>query len=89
MQDDLDDAMTDTRVTSRHSSDSSIEPRHRRFGERFEVTGTVQGVTSRPFVFRLANDLGLGCNAGNDSSRVVVDVAGPPAALDEFETAGG
>lgn len=52
--------------------------------ERFEVTGIVQGVGFRPFVFRLATELGLDGDVGNDSSRVFIDVAGPPSRLDEF-----
>ena len=52
--------------------------------ERVEVTGIVQGVGFRPFVYRLATELGLDGSVGNDSTRVFIDVAGPPARLDEF-----
>lgn len=55
-----------------------------RVSERFEVTGIVQGVGFRPFVFRLATELGLDGSVGNDSSRVFIDVVGAPAHLDEF-----
>jgi hydrogenase maturation protein HypF len=47
---------------------------------RFEVTGIVQGVGFRPFVHRLANELGLDGWVGNDSTRVFIEVAGPAAA---------
>ena len=47
-----------------------------RVSERFEVTGIVQGVGFRPFVFRLATELGLDGSVGNDSSRVFIDVVG-------------
>jgi hydrogenase maturation protein HypF len=55
-----------------------------RVAERFEVTGIVQGVGFRPFVYRLATELGLDGEVGNDSTQVFIDVAGPPAALDEL-----
>ncbi len=53
-----------------------------RSGARFEVTGVVQGVGFRPFVHRLATELGLDGVVGNDSTRVFIDAAGSPAALD-------
>ena len=52
---------------------------------RFEVTGVVQGVGFRPFVHRLATELGLDGHVGNDSTRVFVEAAGAPAALDGLE----
>lgn len=52
--------------------------------ERFEITGVVQGVGFRPFVYRLATELGLEGEVGNDPTGVFVDVTGPAAALDEF-----
>jgi hydrogenase maturation protein HypF len=51
---------------------------------RFTVTGVVQGVGFRPFVYRVATELGLVGIVGNDSSAVFLEVQGPPAALDEF-----
>jgi len=48
------------------------------------VTGVVQGVGFRPFVYRIASGLGLSGFVGNDSAAVFVEVQGPPAALDEF-----
>ncbi|MEC3979703.1 carbamoyltransferase HypF [Amycolatopsis sp. H20-H5] len=54
---------------------------HRR---RSIVTGVVQGVGFRPFVYRIATELGLTGLVGNDSSSVFLEVQGPPEALDEF-----
>jgi len=51
---------------------------------RLRVTGTVQGVGFRPFVYRLAVELGLIGSVANDSRGVIVDVEGPGAALDEL-----
>lgn len=52
--------------------------------ERVTVTGIVQGVGFRPFVYRLATELGLDGHVGNDATRVFVEVAGPAASVDEF-----
>ncbi len=52
--------------------------------ERIEVTGVVQGVGFRPFVYRIAADLGLSGQVGNRASVVFIDVSGTAAALDEF-----
>jgi hydrogenase maturation protein HypF len=51
---------------------------------RFVVTGVVQGVGFRPFVWRLATSLGLAGLVGNDSAAVFVEVQGAAAAVDEF-----
>jgi hydrogenase maturation protein HypF len=56
-----------------------------RVAEHFEVTGIVQGVGFRPFVYRLATELGIDGEVGNDSTRVFIDVAGSVDALDELE----
>jgi len=51
---------------------------------RIHVTGTVQGVGFRPFVFRLAAELGLSGFVLNDPSGVWVEAQGPGQALDEL-----
>ena len=51
---------------------------------RARVDGTVQGVGFRPYVFRLATELGLGGFVLNDERGVLLEVEGPPGAIDEF-----
>jgi hydrogenase maturation protein HypF len=48
------------------------------------VTGTVQGVGFRPFVYSLAARLGLSGFVGNDAGGVFAEVEGDPAAVGEF-----
>lgn len=48
------------------------------------VTGIVQGVGFRPFVYRLAQKLGLGGWVLNDEVGVLIEVEGPGEALEEF-----
>ena len=48
------------------------------------VEGVVQGVGFRPFVWRLAHELGLDGVVRNAAGRVEIEVAGVPAALDAF-----
>jgi hydrogenase maturation protein HypF len=52
--------------------------------QRFTVTGVVQGVGFRPFVHRIATELGLNGFVGNDSGAVFLEVQGPGERLDEF-----
>ncbi|MEA2703344.1 MAG: hydrogenase maturation protein HypF [Actinomycetota bacterium] len=52
---------------------------------QLRVTGTVQGVGFRPFVYRIAVELGLRGSVANDSRGVIIDVEAPVAALDRFE----
>lgn len=51
---------------------------------RITVTGVVQGVGFRPFVHRLATELGLTGFVGNDSGAVFLEVQGEPRRVDEF-----
>ncbi len=51
---------------------------------RFTVTGVVQGVGFRPFVHRIASELGLAGFVGNDSGAVFLEVQGDRARIDEF-----
>jgi hydrogenase maturation protein HypF len=51
---------------------------------RVHVRGAVQGVGFRPFVYRLAHDLGLNGWVVNSASGVVVEVDGDPATLERF-----
>ncbi|MGB8387112.1 carbamoyltransferase HypF [Mycobacterium sp.] len=51
---------------------------------RLTVTGVVQGVGFRPFVHRIAGELGLAGFVGNDSGSVFVEVQGDRARVDEF-----
>ncbi|MFA9440207.1 carbamoyltransferase HypF [Uliginosibacterium sp. sgz301328] len=51
---------------------------------RFELEGVVQGVGFRPFVARLANDLGLSGWVANRANGVVIEVEGDPTALETF-----
>jgi hydrogenase maturation protein HypF len=51
---------------------------------RVRVAGTVQGVGFRPYVYRLAGSLALAGWVLNDSQGVLVEVEGPPPALDSF-----
>jgi hydrogenase maturation protein HypF len=51
---------------------------------RVRVTGTVQGVGFRPFVYRLAHELGLGGWVLNDTLGVLIEAEGPAPAMALF-----
>ena len=55
-----------------------------RVARALEVKGVVQGVGFRPFVWRLANELGLDGTVINKAGRVEISVAGPASAVEEF-----
>ncbi|WP_123024811.1 carbamoyltransferase HypF [Mycolicibacterium stellerae] len=61
------------------STPTTAEPVQRR---RFTVTGVIQGVGYRPFVHRVAAELGLSGFVGNDSAAVFIEAQGPSSALD-------
>ncbi|MBW0019246.1 MAG: carbamoyltransferase HypF [Mycobacterium sp.] len=52
--------------------------------QRFTVTGVVQGVGFRPFIHRMASELGLTGFVGNDSGAVFLEVQGDGARVEEF-----
>lgn len=51
---------------------------------RLVVRGAVQGVGFRPFVYRLANELGLPGWVNNSPQGVFIEVEGPRADLEQF-----
>jgi hydrogenase maturation protein HypF len=51
---------------------------------RLLIRGAVQGVGFRPYVFRLARELGLGGWVGNSAQGVTIEVEGPAAAVRAF-----
>lgn len=52
--------------------------------ECIRLSGIVQGVGLRPWIYRLANERGLCGTVGNDAAGVRIIIAGLPAVLDEF-----
>ncbi|MGB8652443.1 MAG: carbamoyltransferase HypF [Mycobacteriales bacterium] len=48
------------------------------------VSGVVQGVGFRPFVWKAATDLGLSGWVHNDAEGVLLEVEGPPSGLDDL-----
>ncbi|MEL6270436.1 MAG: carbamoyltransferase HypF [Chloroflexota bacterium] len=52
---------------------------------RIRVTGVVQGVGFRPFVYHLAHELALAGFVGNDSSGVFIEGEGAAESLAKFE----
>lgn len=55
--------------------------------ERLTVEGTVQGVGLRPFVFRLAQELGLTGYVQNTPAGVVIEIEGADTSLAAFKKA--
>ena len=51
---------------------------------RARVEGTVQGVGFRPYVYRLAGELGVAGYVLNDSRGVVVEIEAPPETVERF-----
>lgn len=61
-----------------------LRPTDTQVRQRVVVTGVVQGVGFRPFVHRIATELGLAGFVGNDSGAVFLEVQGGPARVAEF-----
>jgi hydrogenase maturation protein HypF len=59
-------------------------PDPRRVGRVVEVTGIVQAVGFRPFVYRLARELHLDGRVRNAAGRVEIEVAGPEPAINRL-----
>lgn len=76
--------MTDCGHTTPGQSPVNGGARERR---AFRVSGIVQGVGFRPFVYRLAAKYGLGGWVLNDSAGVGIEAEGVSAALDDFANA--
>jgi hydrogenase maturation protein HypF len=55
-----------------------------RLARGIEVRGLVQGVGFRPFVWRLANELGLDGTVVNRAGQVVIEISGPAEAVEAF-----
>ena len=53
---------------------------------RLGIRGVVQGVGFRPFVYRLAMDLGLAGWVGNGRWGVVLEIEGPQNAVESFQS---
>ena len=53
-------------------------------GRRIEISGTVQGVGLRPWIYRLAHDLGLSGSVRNHPAGVTVEAFGSSSTLDRF-----
>lgn len=71
--------MTTARVRSEHTSSPDAIARL-----RVTVEGVVQGVGFRPFVHRLATELGVDGFVGNDSNAVFIEVQGPSSLVGTF-----
>ncbi len=51
---------------------------------RIQITGVVQGVGFRPYIYRLAHECGLVGQVLNDSAGVDIEVQGPDSSLSTF-----
>ena len=51
---------------------------------RVLISGAVQGVGFRPFIYRLATEMGLTGWVSNSPQGVVIEVEGPKSHLDAF-----
>ncbi len=53
-------------------------------GRRWRISGQVQGVGFRPFIYRIAVECGLAGTVRNDPSGVTIEAWGTPGRLDRF-----
>jgi hydrogenase maturation protein HypF len=51
---------------------------------QIHITGAVQGVGFRPYIYRLAESIGLTGHVSNTSSGVFIQIQGPQARVDQF-----
>ncbi len=51
---------------------------------KISISGRVQGIGCRPFIYRLATDLGLSGSVCNDSVGVTIEVQGEQSDIDKF-----
>ncbi len=65
--------------------DAPATPASPTIRRRIDVIGVVQGVGFRPFVNRLATDLGLNGYVRNETGSVQVEVEGRPDVIDQFQ----
>ncbi len=52
--------------------------------KEIQVSGIVQGVGFRPYVYRLAKDRNLGGNISNTPAGVTIEIQGPPDVVEDF-----
>lgn len=69
-------------VQRRAQVDNANDAPHAR--ARIVIRGVVQGVGFRPFIFRLATELGLTGGVANTNQGVVIEAEGPKNTLEEF-----
>ena len=53
---------------------------------RYHITGIVQGIGFRPFVYRLAKKLNLAGFVQNTGEAVIIEIEGDKKEIDKFET---
>jgi len=74
--------MADRRVQTTHSPKATAPVRW-----RLRVSGQVQGVGFRPYVYRLARQMDLAGYVANDPAGATVEIEGPREVLERFCTA--
>ena len=55
-------------------------------GRRIQVSGTVQGVGFRPWVYRVARQSGVTGRVHNDAAGVTIEAFGDATALEQFSS---